>query len=233
MLENNTSEFAERNYYKVCSTCKEMKFYDQFSFSNKEKNIRRSQCKDCVSAYYQKNRQERIIYQNIYRFNNIERENNRSKQWNKDNKVRYKANQDSYRENNKEKLADICRKSKNKKKDYYSAVRRIKDKVINLKIKDIMIPLQDNKCIYCLKEFNWHYYTDNPEINHYIPLSKLYEANVLSNEVNLKNIVVCCMECRGKKKNKNPSEYFSSIELKAVCKRIKKVQQKLNDLITK
>lgn len=39
---------------KVCTKCGKLKSIEEFSFKNKAKGIRRSQCKECISEYDKK-----------------------------------------------------------------------------------------------------------------------------------------------------------------------------------
>lgn len=229
MLENKLNLLNDLITEKKCYHCKEIKLIDNFSFNNKKLNIYKGECKDCCKRYYELNKTQRVIYQNIYRFNNIERENNRSKKWNKENAERYKANQDSYRENNKEKIAVMQKACTDKKKEYYIYRYYIASRIKDSKVEQILTPLQNNKCLYCLKKFDSIFKENKPEINHFIPLSTLWEHSK-KKEADFSNVVVCCAECRGKKRDKEPLEYFTLNEHLVIKARIERLHKKLNDL---
>lgn len=71
---------------KICSKCKDEKDYDQFSFKNKELNIRRSRCKDCDSEIHKE-----FYINSTTRKTKLKKRTLDSIKWNKEFVKRYKT----------------------------------------------------------------------------------------------------------------------------------------------
>ena len=117
---------------KVCSKCKETKFFDMFRRSKTKKDGYRSQCKACEKAYYEANKEKISEKKKAYREANKEKikdyyEANKERILER-NKTYREANKDKikvYREANKERLSEYSKayyeSNKEKKKAYREA----------------------------------------------------------------------------------------------------------------
>ncbi len=95
---------------KKCSKCEEVKSFEEFYRDKSRKNGFRFQCKSCVKAYGEANKDRIKARSKAYHEANKDKVNTKKKAYYEANKDRKKA----YREANKEKIKD-------KKKAYYEA----------------------------------------------------------------------------------------------------------------
>ena len=114
---------------KVCSKCKKEKERKEFNLDRRQKHELYSQCKSCVKAYYEANKEKIAERKKAYNEANKEKIAERNKAYHEANKEKiaekkkayYEANKEkvaaqnkAYRENNKEKIA-AYRKDNNEK----------------------------------------------------------------------------------------------------------------------
>ena len=91
---------------KVCSKCKETKFFDMFRRNKNEKDGYHNQCKACLKAYYEANKEMFAEQSKAYRVANKERYAESKKAYRAANKEKVARQKKAYYEANKEKLAE-------------------------------------------------------------------------------------------------------------------------------
>ena len=101
---------------KKCGKCGEVKSVDEFSKSASKKDGKQSQCKACVKAHYQSNREKICEQGKAYRQANKEKRSERGKAYRQANKEKIAERNKAYRQANKEKIAE-------QKKAYQSQLR--------------------------------------------------------------------------------------------------------------
>jgi hypothetical protein len=98
------------NTMKMCNKCKETKLLDMFSRDKYKKDGYQNQCKACIKAYREANKEKILESVKAYREANKDKIAKRKKAYNEANKDKIKA----YYEANKEKIAE-------RRKAYYEA----------------------------------------------------------------------------------------------------------------
>jgi membrane protein involved in colicin uptake len=99
---------------KVCSKCKKEKERKEFNLDRRQKHELYSQCKSCVKAYYEANKEKIAERKKAYNEANKEKIAERNKAYHEANKEKIAEKKKAYNEANKEKIAE-------KKKAYYEA----------------------------------------------------------------------------------------------------------------
>ena len=169
---------------KLCFLCKKIK-----------NGSHKSYCRSCYNGYkrthYAKNRKIEI---------------DRSKEWNKENRIRHSENVKKSRENNVQHYRDYQRERRRIFSDKYKVFdqnNRIKRKLAKsgqiVTFKEWVTIIEKNKgrCFYCRKK-------KQLTMDHFMPLSK-------GGKHVARNIVPACRECNSKKYNKLPEDYLWEI----------------------
>lgn len=88
--------------YKKCSTCKELKLFENFSKSKAKRDGYHNQCKICVKHYKEVNKEQIAGYMKQYRESNKDQISEHRKQYYETNKEQYQQ----YYEANKKRFAE-------------------------------------------------------------------------------------------------------------------------------
>ena len=95
---------------KCCSKCDMVKPVSDFGNSSRSKDGKRSSCKECGNIYnkkhYQDNREQKLMYGEL---------------WREENKERFKQIQKNYRDNNREKVLNSKKTWNKNNREYYNS----------------------------------------------------------------------------------------------------------------
>lgn len=99
---------------KICSKCKQKKPYCMFYFDSRKKDGLQSQCKSCFKVRNEKNKEQRKLYNELWKSKNKEQIKQYSKKY-------YEENHERIKESAKKYHADNAEKAKKRMKDAYWA----------------------------------------------------------------------------------------------------------------
>jgi 5-methylcytosine-specific restriction endonuclease McrA len=188
---------------KRCSKCNELKPIACFSKNKSKKEGINSQCKNCQrqynGEYYIIHKENLKEYQKKYNKKHKLKITQRTKTYRENNKEYFEEYNKSYYLDNKEKIINRVkeyRKTENgklsKAKDRHRR-RAMQSKLINdltVQEKNIIIFLQNYKCIGCKKYFD----EVKPTIDHIMPL-------IDGGGLTKNNVQMLCLSCNSGKKN--------------------------------
>jgi 5-methylcytosine-specific restriction endonuclease McrA len=196
------------------------KWYEENKDKIKELNKKRyeenkDKLKEQQKKYNEQNNDKIKEYQKEYREENKDKMKEYYKQYREENKDNLKERDKKYYEKNKDKLKEQQKKynEQNKDKIYlFSLKRRERKRNLNEKsfthqhIKQIKQKFE-NKCFHCSKK-------EKLALDHFYPLSKGFPLTE-------DNCIILCKSCNSSKRNKDPSDFFSSEQINILKQKFK------------
>jgi len=172
---------------KVCSTCKETKFFGMFSLNKATKDGYNYQCKACYKAHYEANKERLLEKQKAHYEANKERHAERSKayresnkekiaeirkSWQEANRERLTEYKKAYREANRENMKAYRKANRDRMTEYNSRHRARKRNAIPKFLRNCEVEKQRLRDIFKLRQLLSYVTGIEHHVDHMWPLSK-------------------------------------------------------------
>ena len=157
---------------KVCTKCKETKFFDMFCKDKSTKDGYHNQCKACFKAYYEDNKEKINERNSVYYHVNKERYHQLKKAYYEANKEMYAETGKAYREANKDKIKAYYEANKDKTNEKSSRSRARKRNAIPKFLRNCGVEKQRLRDTYKLSQLFSEATGIEHHVDHMWPLSK-------------------------------------------------------------